>query len=38
MDEEPDGAVRGCLFALALEAGIVVAGWLAWRLLQSAFL
>jgi hypothetical protein len=37
MDTNRIGAVRGCLFALFFEACLLVAGWLAWRLLRIAF-
>jgi hypothetical protein len=37
MGDEPWGVVRGCLFALVVDAVLVVAGWQAWRLLRAAF-
>ena len=37
MEDDATGAVRGCLFALAIEACVFVVGWVAWHLLRYAF-
>jgi hypothetical protein len=36
MDDDSTSVVRGCLVALAFDACLLVAGWLAWRLLRAA--
>ena len=36
MDNDSTGVLRGCLFALVVDAALVVAGWRAWHLLHAA--
>jgi hypothetical protein len=37
MDNDAFGVTRGCLFALEFNACLIMAVWMAWRLLRATF-